>query len=437
MSELSDFTALTTRSPRDKNSRAKTVSNLEKYETHFARESSLRSRSKLSKIADNSAVTLRTNTRNSSVDNSRNHLKLHTPQAFKEEIRKTGHDDKKENMPESQIPKQQTASRRISSDVSSVWIDSAKLDHEVFTKSSDYSRSRTGRKIYTSYNGKELRSQIIPPRKSIKEDIEKDKSLINKLERKETQLEYPTVKKIASIANISRVVDTKNANNSSNCKEGSIKERDVLPLNSENVLRPNIPLVIENSKNINLLTSATISSVNASPRQTSRLMKEKVESNNIAESNTKKRKPFDRSKSRDISNTHNPEIVNSESIPRNSSRFADTVNRRTNRRSSSARNRSNTKNVNSRSQSAHKLRNTNTTEVRGSEANKNVNINSEINVNGQTKIRRNLSNNERTSEEKRKSKHDRKLKVTELKMDKQNVRTQSGSRSHTVNNSGK
>lgn len=433
MSELNDFTALTTRSPRDKSFRAKTASNLEN-ETHFARESALRSRSK-SRISDNSAVTLRTNTRNSSVNNSQNHLKLRTPQAFKEEIRKN---DNKENMPESQISKQQTASRRISSDVSSIWIDNAKLDHEVFTKSSDYSRSRTGRKIYTSYNGKELRSQIISPRKSVKEDIGKDKSLINKLERKETQLEYPTVKKIASIANISEMVDAKNVNNSSNHKKESIKERDVLPLNSENILRANISLAIESSKNVNLLTSATISSVNASPRQTSRLIKEKVESNNIAESNTKKRKPFDRSRFRDISNTHNLEIVNSESIPRrNSSRFVDTVSRGTNRRSSSARNRSNTKNVNSRSQSAYKLRNTNTTEVRGSEANKNVNINSEIKANGQTKTRHNLFNNERMSEEKRKSKHDRKLKITELKMDKQNIRTQSGSRSHTVNNSGK
>lgn len=433
MSELSDFTALTTRSPRGKSSRTKTTPNLEKNEAHIARESPLRSRSKLSRTTDSSAVTLRTNTRKSNVDNSRNHLKLHTLQ---EEITKNRHDDNKENMPESQISKQQTASRRISSDMSSVWIDSAKLDHEVLTKS-DYSRSRTGRKIYTNYNGKELKSQIIPFRKSAKENIGKDKSSINELEKKETQLEYPTVKKNASITNVSRVIDMKNANNSNNRKAESIKERDVLPLNSENVLRANIPPAIENSRDVNLLTSATISSINSSPRQTLRLIKEKVESNNIAESNAKKRKQFDRSKSRGISNAHNPEIVNSENIPRrNSSRFADTVNKKTNRRSSSARNKSNAKNVNSGSQSAYKLRNINTTEIRGNGSNKNVDINSEVNINGQTKTR-NLSNKEHTSEEKRKSKHDHKLKVTELKMDKQNVRTQPGSWSRTVSNSGK
>lgn len=426
---MDDFTALTTRSSHGKSSRAKTIPNSEKYETHLARESSSKSRSKLSRIAaDNSAVTPRTNTRKSNVNNSRNHLKLHTPQTFKEEITKSRHDDNKENIPESQIPKQQTAFRRISSEVSPVWVDSAKLDHEVFTKS-DYTRSRTGRKIYTNYNGKEFRSQIIPLRKSAKEDIEKNKSPTNELGKKETQLEYPTVKKIPSIANISRVIDTKNANNR---KTESIKERDVLPLNSENVLRANIPLA---SEDVNLLASATISSINSSPRQTSRLIKE--ESNNIAGSNTKKRKQFDRSKSRGISNAQNPEIVNSESFPRrNSSRSSDTVNKGTNRRSTSARNRSNTKNVNSRSQSTHKLRNTNTTEVRGNSANKNVDINSEINANGQTKTR-NLSNKERTSEEKRKSKYDHKLKDTELKMDKQNVSTQSGSWSRTVSNSGK
>lgn len=351
---------------------------------------------------------------------------------------KSRHGDNKENTPESQRFKQQTASRRISLDASSVWIDSAKLDHEVFTKSPDYSRSRTGRKIYTNYNGKELRSQIIPSRKSANENIEKEKNPIGKLEEKEVQLENPRVKNIASIANISKVVNTKNVNDSNKRKEEDIKERDVLPLNSESVLRVNIPLTIENDENANLLTSATISSVKMSPRQASKLIKEKVESNDIAGLNTKKSKQSDRSKSRRIFNANNLETVNSENISRrSSSRSAKIANMGTNERSSNARRRSNAKNVNSRNRSAHKTRDTNTTEARNNDRNKNVDINFEINANKQTKTQRNLSNNERTSEGKRRSRNNRKLKVTETTIDKQNARAQSGNWSRTVSNLGK
>ncbi|XP_072762071.1 uncharacterized protein [Anoplolepis gracilipes] len=418
-SQSSDFTALTTKLPRNKSSSAETASNFEKYETHFRRENSSRSRSRTS---DDSVVTSRTNARylNSSVDNSRNRSKLHTLQVVKEELTKSRHDNNKENIPESQTPKQQ-ASRRTSSDASSIWIDSAKLDHEVFTKSPDYSRSRTGRKIYTS-NGKGLRSQIILSRELANENMEKDKNPIGKLEKEKTQLTRPRIENITS-TNISRVIDMKNATSSGH-KEESIKERDVLPLNSENVLKIDIPLTVENGKDVNLLTSTTISSVNVSSRQASRLIK-KVESNDIVGSNTKKSKQSDRSKSRDISNANNSEIMNSESIARrNSSRMAeDTGNKETNERSS--RRRANIKNVNSRSRSAYKSKDT--TETRGNGRNKNVDVNSETNANRQIKTRRNLSNNERMSEGKRRSKNDRKLKVTEAKIDKQNAQAQRNS----------
>ncbi|KAL6421599.1 hypothetical protein ACFW04_014220 [Cataglyphis niger] len=437
-SESTDFTALTTKSPRNKSSRAETASNSKKHETHFMKENSFRSRSKLSRMADGSAVTTRINARylNSNVDNSQNRSKLDTSQVFKKEIMNSRHGDNKENTPESQRLKQQTASPRISLSASSVWIDSAKLDHEVFTKSPDYSRSRTGRKIYTNYNGKELKSQIIPSRKLTNENIEKKKNPIGKLEEKE-ELKNPRVENIASIANISKVINTKNMNDSNKRKEESIKERDVLPLDFESVLRVNIPLTIKNDENANLLTSATISSVKMSLRQASRLIKEKVESNDIVASNTKKNKQSDRSKSRRTSNANNLETVNSESISRRSSpRSAEIVNMAINGRSSSARRRSNAKNVNSRNRSAHKSRNTNTTETRNNDRNKNVDTNFETNLNKQTKTQRKLSNNERTSEEKRRSRNNRKLKVTEIKInqDKQNARAQSGNWSRTVSN---
>lgn len=389
-------------------------------------------------MADGSAVTTRINARylNSNVDNSQNCSKLHTSQVFKKEIMNSRHGDNKENTPESQSLKQQTASRRISLSASSVWIDSAKLDHEVFTKSPDYSRSRTGRKIYTNYNGKELKSQIIPSRKLVNEN-EKEKNPIGKLEEKEVQLENSRVENIASIANISKVINTKNVNDSNKRKEESIKERDVLPLDSESVLRVNIPLTIKNDENANLLTSATISSVKMSSRQASRLIKEKVESNDIVGSNTKKSKQSDRSKSRRTSNANNLEIVNSESISRRSSPRSEIANMGINGRSSSTRRRANAKNVNSRNRSVHKSRNTNTTETRNNDRNKNVDTNFETNVNEQTKTRRNLSNNERTSEGKRRSRNNRKLKITETKIDKQNARAQSGNWSRTVSNLGK
>ncbi|KMQ86589.1 putative threonine-rich gpi-anchored glyco isoform x10 [Lasius niger] len=352
---------------------------------------------------------------------------------------KSRHDDNKENVPESQMPKQQTISRRTSLDASSIWVDNAKLDHEVFTKSPDHSRSRTGRKIYTSYNGKELRSQTIPSRKSANENMEKDKSPISELEKEKARLEYPRVDNITSIANLSRMIDTKNVNDSSNRKEGGIRERDVLLLGSESVLRVDIPLTIGNNENANISTSTTISSVNVSPRQTSRLIKKKVESNDIVELNTKKSKQSDRSRSRGISSANNPERAKSGSIPprRSSSKFGDTANTGTNGRASNAKRRSNAKNVNSRNRSAHKSRDPNTTEAGGNDRNKNVDTNSETSASGQTNTRRNLSNNRRTSEGKRRSKDDRKLKITEAKIDKQNVGTQSGSWSRTVNSFGK
>ncbi|XP_050454236.1 uncharacterized protein LOC126852966 [Cataglyphis hispanica] len=435
-SESTDFTALTTKSPRNKSSRAETAFNLEKHETHFMKENSFRSRSRM---ADGAAVTTRINAKylNSNVNNLQNRSKLHTSQVFKKEIMNSRHGDNKENTPESQRLKQQTASPRISLSASSVWIDSAKLDHEVFTKSPDYSRSRTGRKIYTNYNGKELKSQIIPSRKLANENIEKEKNPIDKLEEKEVQLKNPRVENIALIANISKVINTKNMNDSNKRKEESIKERDVLPLDFESVLRVNIPLTIKNDENANLLTSATISSVKMSLRPASRLIKEKVESNDIVGSNTKKSKQSDRSKSRRTSNANNLETVNSESISRRSSpRSAEIANMGINGRSSSARRRSNAKNVNSRNRSAHKLRDMNTTETRNNDRKKDVDTNFETNVNEQTKTRRKLSNNERTSEGKRRSRNNRKLKVTETKInqDKQNARAQSGNWSRTVSN---
>lgn len=421
-SDLSDFT---TRSPRDKSFRSETASNLEKNETHFERESSFRSRSKLSRTIDGSAVTSRTNARhlNSSIDSSRNRPRTHTTQASKEQIIKSRYDNK-ESVPESQT--QPTISRRTSSDASSIWVDNAKLDQEVFTKSPDHLRSRTGRKIYTNDNGRELRSQMIPSRKLTNEERERDKSPISNLEKKK------------EMANLSRMMDRKNTNDSRYRKGEGARERDGLLLGSESILRVDVPSTIGTNESANNQISTTISSV--SSRQTSRLIKKKVESNDIAGSNAKRSKQSHRSRSRNSSNANNSETAKSESIPsrRNSSRSGDAANAGTNGRSSGAKRRPNAKNVNPRNRAAQKSRDANTAETRDVDENKNADTNFEANASGQANTRRNLSNNRRTSEGKRRLKNDNKLQeVTEAKIDRQNSGTEFESWSSTVNNFGK
>lgn len=303
-------------------------------------------------------------------------------------------------------------------------MDSTKLDHEVFTKSPDPLRSRTGRKIYANHE-REPKIEVIPTRKSTEnENVKKTESPSSEPEKEKARSEDSRTENVTSKANVSKRIDTKSMNSSSNHKNES---KDVLLSGSESV-RVDVPLTVGNDEDVNLLTSATVSPVNVSPQQASRPIKEKVESNDIARSSAKKSRQSDRSKSRNRSKTRdsNLETANAGTSRRGSSKFSGTATAETNERSS--RHRSNAKNVNSRSRSAHKSRDAIATEARSSGRQRNADTDSEANANRRTETRR---NDRRTSEGKRRSKDDR-SKAVEAKVDEQDIRTQSRSRSRAV-----
>jgi len=403
-----DSSISTTRLPRDKNSHSGIVSELAKYETHLAREISIKTRLK---TPDDSTVSSRAKVdrhANPAIDNIRNRS---NSQAAKKETTRSRHNDNKETVPESQAPKRQTASRRISSETSTVWVDNAKLDLEVFTKSPGHSRSRTGRKI--DPNGKESKAQITPSsRKSSNENAEKIQgNPRNGSEKEEARVRHPqTTENILSKANASEKTDTKVTNVPSDRKD-EVKKRDVLLSGSESV-RVNIPLTVENDEdaNSNILASASVS------KQTSRLVKEKVESNDIARSGTKKNRQSDRSKSRVKSNTNldsNLDVINLASVSRRgTSKFGGTTTAETSERSSSSRHRSGSKGVRtkSRGRSAYKSKDI-TTEAKGSGRSRTINI--DLERNGRTE-KRTSSNDRRTSEGKRRS-NDTRSKVAETR----------------------
>ena len=347
---------------------------------------------------------------NTSVDNSRNRQKSHATQTLKEEITRDDIRGNKENAPESRTPKRLTASRRTSSDESLIWVDNIKLDHEVFTKS-NHLRSRTGRKISVNH-GRESKGEIIPTRKSPEnENVEKAKSP-RESEKEEAQLEHLKIENVAPKVNISKKIDTKSTNNSGSHKN---QTKDVLLSGSESV-RVNVPLTDGNDE-VNLLTS------NVSPRQASRSDREKVESNDIARSNTKKNRQSNRSKSRNRSKTRDPnlETANSGSTSRrDSSRSSSTE---MNRQSSNSRHRSSSKNLNSRGRFTHQSRDTVTAEAKNLDRQRNIDIDSETNANRRR-------NDRRTSEGKRRSKDNR--SKTEVKVDEQDIRVQSRSRSRAA-----
>lgn len=375
---------------------------------------------------------------NSSADNSRNRQKSHAAQAFKEEITRDKHDDNKENTPESQTPgRKRLAVSRRTSDASPVWVDNTKLDHEVFTKSSDHLRSRTGRKIHMN-QGKETKGQVVPSRKSPDENVKKTESPSNEPEKKEARAEHSRAENVTSKANASRRIDAKSANSSSDRKD---EAKDVLLSGSESI-RVDVPLTVGNDEDTNLLTSATVSSVNVSPRQASRPVKERVENNDIARSNVKKSRQSDRSKPRNRSKTRDPNLGTTNSgggSRRGSSKFGGNATAETHGRSSNSRHRSNAKNVNSRGRSAHKSRDAIAAEARSSDRERNADTDFETNANKRTDTRR---NDRRKSEGKRRSK-DGRSKAAETKVDEQStlveqdIRTQSRSRSRaSISNLG-
>lgn len=391
---------------------------------HFAREGSIRSRSKLKQMADGSVTTSRTNSKHSNVnvDNSRNRQKSHVIQVLQEEIMKDTHDNNKENRPESQTLKQPAASRRTFSDASPIWVDNAKSDHKA-TKTPDSLRSRTGRKIYAN-QGRELKSEVIPTRKFPEnENVEKVESPSDESKKEETQSEYSRTENVTLKANVSRKIDMKSINNSSNYKDEEGK--DGLLSGSESI-RVNVPLTVGNNENANLLTSATVSSVNVSPRQT--LIKEKVENNDIVKSTATKNRQSDRSKSRNRSKTRDPnhETVNVGTSRRGSSKFGVTA--ETIESSTHSRHKSNAKNVNSKSRSAYKSRDAFAAEARSSGRQRNADSDSEMNANRRTETR---YNDRRMSEGKRRSKEGR-SKAEEVKIDEQDTQAQSRSRSRAI-----
>lgn len=426
----------TTRSPRNKNPRAETDSDLTKHETHLARESSNKTRVK---SPNGPAVPSRTNASrhaNLSNDNARNRSKSHTPQsqAPKKDITRDRQDDNKENVPDvSQAPKRQAASRRASMEASTVWVDDTKLDLEVFTKSPGHSRSRTGRKIYANLNAKESRNETVTPRKSLTEsEVKKMESPKNKSEKEETRMEHPRViEDVVPKANESRMTDVKETNSSSSHKDEA-RERDILLSGSESV-RVDIPLTVGNGEdaNSNLLA---ISSVNVSSRQTPRPIKEKVEGNDIARSSAKKSRHSDRSKSRGRSNVNDPnfDVINfSSPSRRGTSKFGSTAETiaETNGRSSNSRHRSGGKSTRtkSRSRSAHKSKDTAKGRNRAADI--------DFETNGRTEKRRS-SSDRRTSEGKRRS-NDSRSKAVEIRTNDQDARAQARGRSRSANGSGK
>jgi len=412
-----DSSISTTRSPRVKSSRSGTVSELTKHETHPARETSIKTRLK---TPDDYAVPSRANVdrhANPAIDNVRNRS---NSQAAKKETTRSRHNDNKETVPESQAPKRQTASRRISSETSTVWVDDAKLDLEVFTKSPDHSRSRTGRKIHIGTNERESKVQTTPlSRKSSNENAKKIESPRNGSEKEEARVEHSqTTENILSKVNVSGKTDTKITNASGDHKD-EVKERDVLLSGSESI-RVDVPLTVGNDEdaNSNILASTSVS------RQISGPVKEKVESNDIA----KKSRQSDRSKSRVKSNTNldsNLDVINLASVSRRgTSKFGGTATAETSERSSSSRHRSNSKGTRtkSRSRSTHKSKDI-VTEAKGSGRSRTIDI--DLERNGRAEKRRTSSNDRRTSEGKRRS-NDTRSKVAETR-----------GRSRSVNGFGK
>lgn len=428
--ESSSTSTSTISSPRDKSSRSEVASNLKQHESHSARESSNRSRSKLeSKTINDSVATSQTNARhlNLSVDKLRNRPRLHIA---KEETIRSGQDDNKENVPESQTPKRQTASRRVSSDASLVWVDNAKLDLEV-TKSPDHLRSRTGRKIYANNGGRELKSQVNPSGNFSDKNVQETKSSRNESEAEEAPRSGRSKaidSNVASRVNASRKTDAKSADDS-----GKIRERDVLLSGSESV-RVDIPLTLGNNEdaNSNLVTSTSYVSV--SPRQISRPLEE--ESDDVARSGAKRNRQSDRSKSRGRFTTDDSnQVANSGGTRRALSKINGTA--ETNGRSPNSRRRSNAKNANARDRSGHKSRDAVATEARNSGRSRNTNADSEISTNGRTEIRRNAFSNRRTPDGKRRSKDDR-AKIAGTNVDEQEEgRTQPRSRPRIISELGK
>lgn len=372
-------------------------------------------------MVNGSVTTSRTSSKHSNVnaDNSRNRQKSHVTQVSVEEITRNTYDSNKENRPESQTPKRLAASRRTS-DASTVWVDNAKLDDEVFTKLPDPLRSRTGRKIYANH-GRESKSEVISTVKSPEnENVEKAESLSNESKKEETRLEYSRVENITSKENTSRRIDMKSTNSSDNHKN---EGKDVLSSGSESI-RVDVPLTVENYEDANLLKSATVSSVNVSPRQIS--IKEKVENNDIARSSAKKSRQFDRSKSRNRSKARDSNHETAGTSRRDSSKFDSTATAETNSRSSSSRHRS--KNSNSRSRSAQKTRDAIAAEA-SSGRQRNADSGSETNANRRAETRRN--DVRRTSEGKRRSKEGT-AKAAKVKVDEQDIQAQSRSRSRAA-----
>lgn len=369
-----------------------------------------------------SVATSRANSRHANLgDISRNRTRSHvTPK--KEEATPSRQSENKEekNTPEAQTPRRQAASRRIASDASAVWLDDAKLEHEVFTKLPGHSRSRTGRKIYTGHhNEKETKKQVqitqFATENTDKIEEPKNGSRI----KEETR---STVGNVTSKVNASRKIDA-----SANNGQDKIKDRDVLLSGSESV-RVDIPLTIGTEQNTNLVTA---SSVNASTRQTARPIKE-AESDDIARSNAKKSRHSDRSKSRGrgASEPNVETTANSGSSRRSSSRLGGSATAETNERpSNNSRHRSSAKSVNSRSRS--KSRDANATETRGRDRT----ADPETNANGRTEARRGSSTDRRTGSEGKRRTKDGRSKAAETKM-KQDARAQPRSRSRSASNLG-
>lgn len=335
-------------------------------------------------------------------DTLRNRSRSHvTP--VKEEVTKNRQSDNQENVPETQTPRRQTASRRISSDVSPVWVDDARLEQEVFTKSPGHSRSRTGRKIY---NEKETRRAVSS---TTTENV--DKIEIRPSGGSESEQTQP------KNSRLTENVGSLNASTKdviANVTQDKIKDRDVLLSGSESV-RVDVPLAVRNDEDANFLAATS------SPRQTARPIKEK-NSNDIARS--KKTRQSDRSKSRGRSpNESNAETANSGNSRRGSSKFGGTA--ETNERSSNSRHRS--KSASSRSRS--KSRDTNTTEGRGRGRT------GDSEINGRTETRRGSSTDRRAGSEGKRRTKDGRSKVAETKVE-QDARAQPRSRSRSASNLG-
>lgn len=405
---------------------------------------------------DPADATPRTNARHSNSDlgNPRNRPQSHTSQFPKGEVAKGRRDGNEENAYQLQMPKRQTASRRMSSETPApVLENNGKLDLEVFTKSPNRSRSRTGRKIYTNYNEKELSSQAARSRRLPVKNAEDTKSPSDGSENRDakSQSEHSrkfteTTESIASKENVhlaSRRMDITNPNNSNdrNNSDTKIKEQD-LPLSGSESVRVNIPLTeVRGDANAvsNTLTSTTILSANMSPRQVVRPIKEKVDSNDIARSSAKKSRQSDRSKSRGRSKSvknHDFE----ETSPGNTSRkrgSSTAAIAETSGRSSNTRGRSKPKSSNSRGRSAPKSRDTATDARSSGSRGRNADTDLGTSANAQTEARRSSPNDRRISETKRRSGDSRSTKFTETRMEERDVRAQSRARSRVVSGQGK